>query len=166
MNYSVIKNNDIADGQGVRVSLFVSGCDHHCKGCFQPETWDYNYGKEYNESVEEEILEMLNSKNIQGLTLLGGDPMCGSNPESLISLLEKTKELGKDVWCYTGYKFEELIDMRNDYIDKLLSMIDVLVDGEFVENLKDIRLQFRGSSNQRLILCNKSTKEKIELWSE
>ena len=166
MNYSVIKNNDIADGQGVRVSLFVSGCDHHCKGCFQPETWDYRYGNEYNESTEKEILEMINSKNIQGLTLLGGDPMCGNNPESLISLVEKTKELGKDVWCYTGYKFEELIDMRNEYIDKLLSMIDVLVDGEFVENLKDIRLQFRGSSNQRLILCNKSTKEKIELWSE
>lgn len=166
MNYCQIKKWDIANGPGVRVSLFVSGCDHHCKGCFQPETWDYTYGKKYTDKTEKYVLNLLSSENIQGLSLLGGDPFCGDNPNNLVNLVKETKNLGKDIWCYTGYKFEELLKFNNPSINKLISMIDVIVDGKYVEELKNISLQFRGSSNQRIILCNKSNENNIQFWHD
>lgn len=164
MNYGEIKKCDIANGEGVRVTLFVSGCTHHCKGCFQPQTWDFNFGKVYTEETEKEILEALKPRHITGLTLLGGEPMEPANQAVLVNLLKKVKEAypDKDIWCYTGYKMdEELLKpsrARCEHTDEMLSMIDTLVDGEFVEALKNIRLKFRGSSNQRVIDVKASLK--------
>lgn len=172
MNYSEIKNCDIADGPGVRVSLFVSGCTHHCKGCFNEMTWDFGYGDPFDESVEERILSCLEPDYIAGLTLLGGEPLEYGNWQGLLPLLKKVKARypKKDIWCYTGYRFEEDIlghfcreweDMR-----EFLSCIDVLVDGEFILAKKDISLQFRGSRNQRIILVQESLREnQTVLWS-
>ncbi len=162
MNYGEIKKFDIANGEGVRVSLFVSGCTHHCKGCFNAETWDFNYGKSYTADTEEEILLALNHSFINGLSLLGGEPFEPENQRTLLPLLKKVKELfpGKNVWCYTGYLFDkELLGKsraRCEATDEILSLIDVLVDGEFIEELKDISLAYRGSSNQRIIDVQKS----------
>ena len=158
MNYGNIKNCDIADGDGVRVSLFVSGCRNHCKGCFQPETWDFNYGKPYTKETEDRIIELLKPEYIDGLTLLGGDPFENENQEELVHLLERVKkEFGdtKDIWCYTGYVYEDIIAdnfVRNTpYTAKLLNLIDILVDGPFIEEEKDLTLRFRGSRNQRIL---------------
>ncbi len=158
MNYGQIKYCDIANGKGVRTTLFVSGCRHHCKGCFQPQTWDFSYGEPYTAEVEEKIIASLSSEYISGLTLLGGEPFEPENQAVLASLLERvTKEYpNKNIWVYTGYLFEELTGTlpshaRCEHTDKMLSFIDVLVDGEFKEELKDISLRFRGSSNQRII---------------
>lgn len=157
MNYGTIKKTDIANGLGVRVSLFVSGCTHHCKGCFNPETWNFNYGRPFTKETEEELLKDLSYTYINGLSLLGGEPMEPSNQRELLPLIKKVKEIypEKDIWCYTGYDFEqELLKesrARCECTDELLSLIDVLVDGEFVEEQKDISLKFRGSSNQRII---------------
>ena len=162
MNYGEIKKFDIANGEGVRVSLFVSGCTHHCKGCFNAETWDFNYGKSYTADTEEEILLALSHSFINGLSLLGGEPFEPENQRTLLPLLKKVKELfpGKNVWCYTGYLFDkELLGnsrARCEATDEMLSLIDVLVDGEFIEELKDISLAYRGSSNQRIIDVQKS----------
>lgn len=171
MNYGEIKKCDIANGEGVRVSLFVSGCTHHCPGCFNQATWDFDYGKEYTQETEQEILEALAPEYINGLSLLGGEPFEPSNQEVLVRLLRKVKEQypQKDVWCYTGYLFDrDLLEesrARCAYTDEMLSMIDVLVDGRFVEKLKDIRLAFRGSSNQRIIDVKKSIPlGKVVLW--
>jgi len=147
MNYGTIKKNDIANGVGVRVSLFVSGCTHHCPGCFNEEAWE----------TEEEILDALAPDYIEGLTLLGGEPFEPENQKALVPFLEKVRERypQKNLWCYTGYTLEQ--DLLRDsrarcgYTDRMLSMIDVLVDGRFVEALKDISLPFRGSSNQRIL---------------
>ena len=158
MNYGNIKNCDIADGDGVRVSLFVSGCRNHCKGCFQPETWDFNYGKPYTKETEDRIIELLKPEYIDGLTLLGGDPFENENQEELFHLLERVKkEFGdtKDIWCYTGYVYEDIINDNfvriTPYTTKLLSLIDILVDGPFIEEEKDLTLRFRGSRNQRIL---------------
>ncbi len=156
MNYANIKNCDIADGVGVRVSLFVSGCTHCCEGCFQPETWDFAYGQPYTQETEDRILEMLRPSYIDGLTLLGGEPMEPANQRELVKLLRriKTELPEKNVWCYSGYVLEELQGesrARCEVTDEMLSMIDVLVDGEFVQAKKNISLAFRGSENQRLI---------------
>lgn len=165
MNYGEIKKYDIANGEGVRVSLFVSGCTHHCPGCFNQETWDFRYGKEYTRETEEDILEAAAPRYIAGLSLLGGEPFEPANQEVLVRLLRKFKERfpKKTVWCYTGYLFDrELLEesrARCRWTDEMLSMIDVLVDGRFVEALKDITLLFRGSSNQRLIDVQKSLEE-------
>ena len=162
MYYGEIKKCDIANGEGVRVSLFVSGCTHHCPGCFNQDTWEFDYGKEYTQETEKEILEALAPSYINGLSLLGGEPFEPRNQEVLISLLRKVKERypEKDIWCYSGYLFDkELLSesrARCEYTDEMLSMLDVLVDGRFVEALKDIRLVFRGSSNQRVIDVKKS----------
>ena len=163
MNYGEIKRNDIANGLGVRTTLFVSGCTHHCKGCFQPQTWSFDFGKPYNAEVEESILSSLSPYYIAGLTLLGGEPMEPSNQAALLPLLRRVRaeKPGKNIWCYTGYTFEELTGVvasraRCEYTDEMLSLIDVLVDGEFKEELKDIRLRFRGSSNQRIIDVKKT----------
>ena len=162
MYYGEIKKCDIANGEGVRVSLFVSGCTHHCPGCFNQDTWDFGYGKEYTQETEDEILKALAPGYINGLSLLGGEPFEPQNQEVLVRLLRKVKEQypEKNIWCYSGYLFDrELLSesrARCEYTDEMLSMLDVLVDGRFVEALKDIRLVFRGSSNQRVIDVKKS----------
>ena len=157
MNYAEIKNYDIANGLGVRVSLFVSGCTHHCKGCFNPMTWDFSYGKPFTEAVQDELLEMLSPAYIDGLTLLGGEPFEPENQRALLPFVKKVRAQypDKNIWCYTGYKLDdELLKpsrARCEVTDELLSLIDVLVDGEFIEAQKNISLSFRGSENQRLI---------------
>lgn len=157
MHYGKIQNCDIANGQGVRVSLFVSGCRNHCKNCFQPETWNFDYGNPYTEETEEYIIQLLSKPYIQGLTILGGEPLEPENQQGLLRLLKRVKSdyPEKDIWCYTGYTLEQALKdgspCRCDVTDELLSAIDVLVDGRFVEELKDITLKFRGSSNQRII---------------
>lgn len=157
MNYGNIKKCDIADGPGVRVSLFVSGCRHHCKGCFNAETWDFHYGQPYTKETEVEILEALAPSYIQGFTLLGGEPFEPENQAVLAGLVKKVREVfpKKDIWCYTGYLYDvDLIPggkVFTEYTKAMLSCIDVLVDGEFVEEKKDITLRFRGSSNQRIL---------------
>ena len=147
MNYGKIIRNDIANGPGLRVSLFVSGCRNHCKGCFQPETWDFAFGKPFTRETEDEIIAALRPTWIQGLSILGGEPMEPENQEALLPFLERVKaELpDKDIWLYTGYTYETLSGSR------LLSLADVLVDGPFIEAEKDISLCFRGSRNQRII---------------
>lgn len=162
MNYGAIHVLDTANGPGCRTSLFVSGCTHHCDGCFQPETWDFGYGKEFTKEVEDYIIDTLREKFITGLTILGGEPFEKSNQEALRSLVKRTRDLGKTVWVYTGYTFEELIDPSNKRCHlkgctyHLLGMINVIVDGEFMKDKKDLRLKFRGSSNQRIIDVPKS----------
>lgn len=157
MNYGEIKNYDIANGEGVRVSLFVSGCTHHCKGCFNEMTWDFNYGKPFTEQTQQEILEMLAPDYIDGLTLLGGEPLEQSNQLALLPFIKKVREMypNKSIWCYTGYTLEEDLlkesRARCEVTDELLSMIDVLVDGKFILERKNISLAFRGSDNQRII---------------
>ena len=162
MYYGEIKKCDIANGEGVRVSLFVSGCTHHCLGCFNQDTWDFGYGKEYTDETEREILDALSPEYVNGLSLLGGEPFEPQNQQVLVQLLRKVREQypEKNIWCYTGYLYDkELLSesrARCEHTDEMLSMIDVLVDGRFVEALKDIRLVFRGSSNQRIIDVKKS----------
>ena len=157
MNYATIKKVDVANGPGIRVSLFVSGCMHHCKGCFNPETWNYCYGSPFTKETEDEILEALKPDYIQGLSLLGGEPLDPANQLSVLSLVLRFKEMypAKTLWCYTGYTFESDILTgklgNQDALMLLLQNIDVLVDGEFVLELKNANLRFRGSSNQRLI---------------
>ena len=157
MNFGNIKEVDIADGPGVRVSLFVSGCSHHCRGCFQPETWDPSYGEPYTAETEKRILTLLSRDFIQGLTLLGGEPFEPENQRVLTGLLQKVRALRpkKDVWCYTGYLLDEELwkesRARCEVTDEMLSMLDVLVDGEFEEEKKNLSLTFRGSENQRII---------------
>lgn len=172
MNYLSIKKTDIANGDGVRVSLFVSGCTHHCKGCFNPETWSFQAGEPFTEAVEEEVLLALSPSHIKGLTLLGGEPMEPDNQRALLSFVRKVKKQcpDKDIWCYTGYTLEKDLwqegSARCEATDELLSYIDILVDGEFVLEKKDIRLKFRGSSNQRVIDVKASLKEKkVVLYS-
>ncbi len=157
MYYGMIKKYDIADGPGVRVSLFVSGCRHHCKGCFNAETWDFCYGQPYTEDVEREILEALAPDYIAGFTVLGGEPFEPENQVEVVTLLKKVRETypDKTIWCYTGYLYDvDLIEGGKVYTSvtkEMLSYIDVLVDGEFIEAQKDLMLEFRGSKNQRII---------------
>ncbi len=160
MHYGEIKNCDIANGEGVRVTLFVSGCTNHCKNCFQPQTWDFNYGKPFTEETEAELFRLLSPRYIRGLTLLGGEPFEPENQRALLPFLRKLRrELPeKTVWAFTGFTWEELhtegSHPRCEVTDELLNLIDVLVDGRYVEELKDIGLRFRGSSNQRLLDLN------------
>lgn len=156
MFYGSIKNLDIANGEGVRVSLFVSGCRNHCENCFQPETWDFQYGKPYTEETQAHILSLLAPSYVDGLSLLGGEPFEPENQRALVSLLRAVRESypDKNVWCYSGYTLEQLTGGAHPHCEvtgELLSLIDVLVDGRYVEALKDISLRFRGSSNQRII---------------
>lgn len=171
MYYSVIKKCDIADGPGVRVTLFVSGCTHHCEGCFNEETWDFQYGEPFTEDTAERILEMLGPDYIEGLTLLGGEPLEPGNREALLPLLRAVKEKypKKNIWCYSGYLYEkdilERFCVRWEPMREFLSYLDVLVDGEFILARKDISLQFRGSSNQRIIDVQESLKQgRTALW--
>lgn len=172
MNYGNIKYYDISNGVGVRTSLFVSGCTHHCKNCFNSEAWDFNYGNPFTEEVADKIIESCKPNYISGLSLLGGEPMETVNQKELLPFLRKFKKnfSNKTIWCYSGYTYEELTGegkCRCEYTDEILSYIDVLVDGEFVQELYDISLRFRGSSNQRIIDMNKTrTTGKIVLWAE
>lgn len=170
MNYAAIKKRDVANGPGVRVSVFVSGCTHECKGCFNSEAWDFSYGTEYTEEAEAEILEALAPDYIRGLSVLGGEPMEPQNRGTVLGLLRKVRERfpQKDIWCYTGYEYEKdiLRWMREEAeenavgeTEELLTLIDVLVDGEFVEEKKNLRLAFRGSENQRLIHVKESLRQ-------
>lgn len=170
MNYADIKQYDVANGPGIRISLFVSGCTHHCKECFNQETWDFNYGKPFTQETIDTIIEYMKPDFIRGLTLLGGDPFEKPNQAPLIPLLKKVREVypEKDIWCYTGYDYEKDV-MGNMYENwpatkELLSYIDVLVDGEFILEQKDMNLHFKGSANQRTIKVQESLKSgKIEL---
>ena len=173
MNYAEIKDCDIANGPGVRVSLFVSGCSHHCKGCFNEVAWDYNYGRPFTEEVEDQILSMLKPAYIKGLTLLGGEPFDPRNQEAVVHLLRKVKAAypNKSIWAFTGYLFDvDLLPgkLGNPEITKeYLSYLDVLVDGKFVESLKNLSLRFRGSENQRLIDVPASLKAgEVVLWED
>ena len=161
MNYAGIKYCDIANGRGCRTVLFVSGCRNHCKGCFQPQTWEFDYGEPFDEQIQNEILDSLKPAYVQGITLLGGDPFEEENQEALVPFMRRVKESypNKDVWAYTGYLYEELLAngrKHTEYTDELLSMIDVLVDGPFIEEQKDITLKFKGSANQRVIDMEKT----------
>lgn len=158
MYYGALKKTDVANGEGVRVSLFVSGCTHHCKNCFNPETWNFCYGKPFTKETEDEIIEALKPSYIKGLTLLGGEPMEPQNQAVLLPLLKRVRETfgnTKNIWCYTGYTLEDDLlspsRARCEHTDEMLKNIDTLVDGEFKENLKNLMLKFRGSSNQRII---------------
>lgn len=172
MNYGEIKKYDIADGPGVRVSLFVSGCTHCCEGCFNSQTWDFNFGKPFTEETEEEILKAMSPSHISGFTLLGGEPFEPQNQKVIVELLRKIKKAypEKNIWCYTGYLFDrDLLGesrARCEYTDEMLSMIDVLVDGEFIAEKRSLMLNFRGSSNQRIILVQQSLKEGKVVLSE
>ncbi len=157
MNYGTIKKYDIANGLGVRTTLFVSGCTNHCPGCFQKETWDFDYGKPYTEKTEQDILDSLDHEYIDGLTLLGGEPFEFSNQEALIRLLRKVKERfpTKSIWCYTGFVLDQDLLLggkrHGPYTEEMLSYLNVLVDCPFQEERKNIMLKFRGSENQRII---------------
>ena len=158
MNYGEIKTTDIANGEGVRVTLFVSGCRIHCKGCFNSQTWDFNYGKPFTFETEEFILKALAPEYIAGFTVLGGEPMEPENQRVLVKLMRRIKETypSKTIWCYSGYIYDKDILPANgkkhcEVTDELLSYINVLVDGPFILKEKDISLQFRGSRNQRIL---------------
>ena len=173
MNYATIKRHDISNGPGVRVSLYVSGCRNHCKNCFNPETWDFNYGEPFTKEVENSIIEGLKPAYIKGFTLLGGDPFEPENQIVLAPFLEKLRKKypEKTIWAFTGYDFERHLLTGKlgdaDTVMRMLKCIDVLVDGKFVEELKDLNLRFRGSSNQRIILVQPTLREdKIILWDE
>ena len=162
MHYGEIKNCDIANGIGVRVTLFVSGCTNRCRGCFQPQTWDFDYGQEFTRETEDKILDMLSPSYITGLTLLGGEPFEPENQRVLVPFLRRVKLRypAKTVWAFSGFTLDELLTdgvrARCEVTDEMLSMADVLVDGRFVEEKKDIALRFRGSSNQRIIDLKKT----------
>lgn len=170
MHYGTIKTCDIANGIGVRTVLFVSGCTHRCKGCFQPETRDFGYGRLYTQETENEIIASLQPDYITGLTLLGGEPFEPQNQRELVGLLRRIRQElpQKTIWAFSGYTWEELTGnsrARCNVTDEMLSMIDVLVDGEFIEAQRNITLQFRGSENQRLINVPKTLAGgKIVLW--
>ena len=173
MNYAAIKNCDIANGPGVRVSLFVSGCTHHCKGCFNEVAWDFNYGQVFTQDTVQAILQMLSPDYVKGITLLGGEPFEPENQPAILDLLRqiKIKLPNKSVWAFSGYLFDKDILSGKlgpwENTKEILNYIDVLVDGPFVEAKKDLSLRFRGSSNQRIIDVPASLfKGEIVLWED
>lgn len=157
MYYGQIKNCDIANGEGVRVTLFVSGCTNRCEGCFQPQTWDFCYGQEFTEKTEEQILKMLEPSYINGLTLLGGEPFEPENQRALLPFVKRVKDMypNKTIWAFTGFTLEQLLTKephpRCEATDGLLNLIDILVDGRFEKDQKNLMLKFRGSENQRIL---------------
>lgn len=162
MHYGEIKDCDIANGQGIRVTLFVSGCTNHCENCFQPQTWDFNYGQPFTTETEDYIIRLLNKEYIHGLTVLGGEPFEPSNQRALLPFLKIVKEKypDKSIWVYSGFTYEELTSdgshPRCEATDPILKLIDVLIDGRFIEEKKNLSLQFRGSENQRIIDVKKT----------
>lgn len=154
MHYGNIKPIDSANGPGVRVSLFVSGCTNHCKGCFSPQTWNFDFGEPYTDDTTLKLLELVDKPYISGLSILGGDPMHPFNRKTVLDLLIKFRSKfgkSKTVWMWTGYLYEDLKNENSEEVDEIFSLVDVLVDGPFIEELKDPTLRFRGSSNQRII---------------
>ena len=172
MYYSVIKNCDIANGPGVRVVLFVSGCRHHCPGCFQPQTWDFSYGQPFTQDTVDELLRLLQPDYIAGLTLLGGEPMEPENQPALLDLVRQVKQAypEKNIWCFSGYLYDDLAagKIGNSAVTRaLLGLVDVLVDGEFILARKKLQLRFRGSENQRLIDLRKTEQAgQVVLWTD
>ncbi|WP_283169857.1 anaerobic ribonucleoside-triphosphate reductase activating protein [Curtanaerobium respiraculi] len=171
MNYGNIKYCDIANGPGVRTTLFVSGCTHRCEGCFQPETWSFAFGEKFTSDAADAVIESLKPGYVQGLTILGGEPMEPANQKGLAPLLARVRREcpGKDVWVYTGDTIEDLLfgSRHTEDTDALLEHIDVLVDGPFVQELKSIGLRFRGSSNQRIIDVPATLASKqVEFWKD
>lgn len=173
MNYCNIKYYDIADGEGVRTTLFVSGCTNRCEGCFQPETWDFSYGEPFTKEVEDKILESLEPYYVDGLTLLGGEPFEPSNQEDLLPFLRRVRERypEKDIWCFTGFVLEEDLckggRKHTLCTDEMLSLIDILVDGPYIKELHNITLQFRGSENQRVIDMKKTLAAgRVVIWDK
>lgn len=164
MKYADIKTVDIQDGTGVRVSIYVSGCHFHCKGCHNKVAWDFNYGKEFTDETIDYILESMNKSYIKGLSILGGEPLELVNQKGLVKLVKKVKELmpEKTIWCYTGYRFQEdVLDnmyKKYDFTREFMNNIDIVVDGEFIEEKKLVDLKFRGSTNQRKIDVQASLK--------
>ena len=162
MNYADIKYCDVANGKGVRVSLFVSGCTHHCKGCFNEETWNFHYGKPFTEETEKQVLDYLDKSYIAGLSLLGGEPFEHVNQQGLLPLLRKVKARfpEKNIWCYTGYLFDkDILDrmcQESEITKEIVSYLDIVVDGEFVVKQKNLKVNFRGSDNQRIIDVKKT----------
>lgn len=167
MNYADIKKVDVANGDGVRVSVFVSGCHHHCKGCFNECAWDFNYGNKFTEKQIDEVINYMDHDYIKGLSLLGGEPLEPANQKALLQLVERVKEKfpNKTIWCYTGYDFKkDIIDnmsKTNEDTNKLINYFDVVVDGKFEEDKKSPRLKFRGSSNQRILDAKQTIKTNI-----
>lgn len=172
MNYATIKPVDIANGPGVRVSLFVSGCTHRCKGCFNEEAWDFKFGTPFTEETQKQLLSGLDHDYIEGLTLLGGEPMEPSNQEGLLPFIKAVREQlpEKTIWCFTGYDFEKDILGRmmesSPVTRELIPLFDVMVDGKFVQEKKNLSLKFRGSENQRVLNVKKSLEEKRAVWME
>ena len=172
MNYCNIKFCDIANGEGVRTTLFVSGCTNHCQECFQPETWDFHYGEPFTDAVADRVIDSLKPSYVNGLTLLGGEPFEPANQRELLPFLQRVRQAcpDKKIWCFTGFTLDDELLRDGSYprcevTDQMLSLIDVLVDGRFVRSLKDISLKFRGSSNQRIIDLKKSLEQgSIVLW--
>ena len=166
MNYAALKPRDIANGPGVRVSLFVSGCTHRCKDCFNQEAWDFDYGESFDDAVMDHILDLLQPDYIRGITYLGGEPMDPRNQAGLLELSRKIRQKypNKSIWCFTGYLWEKLPQVEN-VTEELIRCLDVLVDGPFIAAQKNLRLQFRGSENQRLIDVPKSLEQnRVVLW--
>ena len=174
MHYGEIKNCDIANGEGVRVTLFVSGCTNHCKNCFQPQTWAFDYGKPFTDETKAEIFAELDKPFVNGLTVLGGEPFEPRNQRELLPLLREVRERypGKTIWCFTGFRLDDELLKDGSYprcevTDDMLACIDILVDGRFVKELKDISLQFRGSRNQRVIDLNRTRESgSITIWDQ
>ena len=174
MHYGELKKCDIANGIGVRVTLFVSGCTNHCPDCFQPQTWDFDYGKVFTDETKAEIFAELDKSYVNGLTVLGGEPFEPRNQRELLPLLREVREKypDKTVWCFTGFRLEDELLREGSYprcevTDGMLACIDVLVDGRFVKELKDISLQFRGSRNQRVIDMNRTRETgTVTLWDK
>ena len=174
MYYGEIKNCDIANGEGVRVTLFVSGCTNHCKNCFQPQTWDFCYGREFTDATKAEIFAELDKPFVSGLTVLGGEPFEPRNQRDLLPLRREVREKypQKDIWCFTGFRLEDELLRDGSYprcevTDALLACIDILVDGRFVKELKDISLQFRGSRNQRVIdMARTRETGQVAIWEK
>lgn len=163
MHYGELKKCDIANGIGVRVTLFVSGCTNHCEDCFQPQTWAFDYGKPFTDETKAEIFAELDKPFVNGLTVLGGEPFEPRNQRELLPLLREVKERypGKTIWCFTGFRLDDELLKDGSYprcevTDDMLACIDILVDGRFMKELKDISLQFRGSRNQRVIDMNRT----------
>ena len=174
MHYGELKKCDIANGIGVRVTLFVSGCTNHCPDCFQPQTWDFDYGRAFTDETKAEIFAELDKPFVNGLTVLGGEPFEPRNQRELLPLLREVREKypDKTIWCFTGFRLEDELLRRGSYprcevTDELLACINVLVDGRFVKELKDISLQFRGSRNQRVIDMDRTREAgEITIWEK
>lgn len=171
MNYADIKQYDVANGPGVRISVFVSGCNHHCKDCFNEVAWDFNYGTPFTEETIETVIEYMKPSYIAGLTLLGGEPMEPANQKGLLPLVRRVKEVypEKTIWCFTGFLFDrDIVETMFGTVPEtreLLSYFDVMVDGKFIAELKNVNLRFKGSSNQRTIMVQDSLDRKeIVLW--